>query len=43
MSLIALLFVPDRGLVTRHRRGGRVILAHIAKMAARRAPPLSRT
>jgi carboxymethylenebutenolidase len=34
MSLVALLFAPDRGLVTRHRRGGRGILAHIPKMAA---------
>jgi hypothetical protein len=43
MSLIALLFAPDRGLVKRHRRGGREILAHVPEVAARREPPLSRT
>jgi hypothetical protein len=43
MSLIALLFAPDRGLAKRHRRGGLGILLHIPKMAALREPPLSRT
>jgi hypothetical protein len=42
MSLIAVLFASDRGLVKRYRHGGRRILAHVPEMAVR-APTVSRS